>query len=119
MKTKTQGANNRYPKELYQWYVEHGVCWGCKKAAAEAGRVYCGLCQRRNRARRAKNDPGNAKNNARMMAVREARKAQGICVRCGANPAVEGHVRCQACLKKQREYEMVRRIGKKLKAGTL
>lgn len=33
----------------------------------------------------------------------ENRKAQGICVSCGKNPAKENHTKCEGCLAKDRK----------------
>ena len=38
----------------------------------------------------------------------ESRKAAGLCVDCGAKPALPGHVRCAECAQAMREYSALR-----------
>ena len=35
---------------------------------------------------------------------RERRRLLGICLQCGKNPAVDGRVRCAACIEKRRDH---------------
>lgn len=58
-------------------------------------------CPRCAEYRRTHAKPHSADNRARYMAYRE----HGICVTCGATWAEPGHVRCKACMEKQRAFQ--------------
>lgn len=102
----------------YRWYVEHGICWGCKKTYAEAGRIYCRACASRVKAKRARNDPGGERNKAYTKAWRDRLRAEGLCIDCGRQ-AKKGCVRCARCLKRGKEYNQVRRIRERIVKRTL
>ncbi len=95
-----------------------GLCTTCGESPAAPGRVSCEPCLERRRASdRAKYAAGKAAGKlyggadpevrrraarARSKRRREAWREAGLCVRCGAPPAVEDGTICTPCLEKRR-----------------
>ena len=71
-------------KEEYQFFKSRGICTHCKHEKAEHGKTLCLACKMQNREYKKKYDP--EKMRARDKANREYRKANGLCVNCGARP---------------------------------
>ena len=112
------GRRSQTPKAireraLREWYAEHGICVSCGQADAEPGRTQCGACARKALARVKKWDPDGSKHRQNMQALREERKARGLCVDCGL-PAGK-YIRCAACRQKHRETYRLGEIRKRLK----
>ena len=103
-----------YHRELYRWCVAHGVCAYCRTAYAEPGRVYCTRCAQRNRALLERRDPGRERRKSYNRQWKQKKMAEGLCVNCGTRPAEEGHTRCPACARKNRESDLVRRIRQRI-----
>ena len=96
--------------------VAQGLCPKCGKQPPAPGRQLCEPCgEKTNRASRARDarlraagmprrDPERARQYERERARREteARRAAGICTKCGQTPAVEGRASCEPCLEQRR-----------------
>ena len=93
-----------------------GLCPRCGEAEPAPGRSLCDTCaEQRNKASRARDawlraagmprrDPQRAREYERERARREteARRAAGLCTKCGQSPAVEGRASCEPCLEERR-----------------
>lgn len=80
-----------------------GVCVDCGVREPVPGRKRCAECiERRN------NTDAHVKEVERLNQLKESRKANGLCIRCG-NPVAPGHRRCEKCMAYMRDY------GKKLR----
>ena len=104
-------------RDLYLYYSENGICVKCGQAFSLAGHVLCGDCTKKANMAQKKYDPDGSKKRTRMKALREQRKAEGICAVCGKNPVEPPHVSCPKCLEIGRERELLKRIRKKIKKG--
>ena len=96
--------------------VAQGLCPKCGKRPPAPERQLCEPCgEKTNRASRARDarfraaglprrDPERARQYERERARREveARRAAGLCTKCGQAPAVEGRASCEPCLEKRR-----------------
>lgn len=102
-------------RESYRWYTGNGICWRCKTAYAEPGRIYCKSCKRRIHAMQERRDPGRVKRNAYNAERRARLKAAGLCVECGKIKAVEGKTRCFTCERKIEESRQKWEITQKIK----
>lgn len=78
--------------DTQHWLHDRQFCIGCKSKDADtiAGRWYCRKCADERNAKY-KHEPAKDK------AVRDERRAKGICTRCGLRPADEGFVTCTKC----------------------
>ena len=101
--------------ELYEWYKDHGICPGCRKAWADPGKVYCGPCYRKRQYSNERSDPGRVKRNAYDKERKARLKAEGICVGCGKKPAMEGRLKCQKCQTKQNESNKAWRVRERIR----
>ena len=81
-------------KEDYQFFKSMGICTHCKKEKAEKGRILCLACKMKNREYSKKYVPEKIKE--RDKENREYRKANGLCVNCGARPQQHGLI-CNKC----------------------
>lgn len=81
-------------KEEYQFFKSKGICTHCKKEKAEKGKILCLACKMQNREYKKKYDADKIR--ARDKAKREYRKANGLCVNCGARPQQHGLI-CNKC----------------------
>ena len=98
---------------------EAGLCLRCGKSEPVPERTLCASCnEKQNRAGRARDarlraegkprrDPAQAKLYERERSRREraARTAEGLCGRCGKEPAAPGRSSCEPCLEKRRETD--------------
>ena len=91
-----------YSKEAYHYYKEHGICVYCKQADAAPGRTKCLNCisltaeKRRERDSKLSDEEReerNRKKRERGKALREYRKANGLCLTCG-KPVYKNYSRC-------------------------
>lgn len=90
-------------RDAYRYLREEGICVRCAKAPADAG-SRCAACKARdeeNKRRREEREGGEPKSRPyeyeRYQKKRyDARKAAGLCVRCGKAPADAGTC-CAAC----------------------
>ena len=106
-----KAVKDRARRELY---AGRGICVSCGQADAEPGRRYCPSCARKALARVKKWDPDGSKRRVNAKALREARKAKGLCINCG-KPADGIHIRCPGCQRKHRESNQVYEIRKRVK----
>lgn len=74
--------NRSYQRGLHRRRIERGLCGVCGKPAP-CGRKTCESCA--------------ARAGAVMLATREKRKAEGMRIRCGCDPAEPPHVTCADC----------------------
>ena len=81
-------------KEEYQFFKSRGICTHCRHEKAEHGKTLCLSCKMQNRAYKKKYDLEKIR--ARDKANREYRKANGLCVNCGARPQQHGLI-CNKC----------------------
>ena len=102
--------------------IAAGQCPRCGTVPPAPERSVCDSCaEKRNRASRARDarlraegkprrDPAHARAYERERSRRErtARRADGICTRCGKAPAVEGRTSCEPCLEQRRASDRVK-----------
>lgn len=76
---------------------------GKRDAYTEAGRLYCAECRARaNELQRGMSADQKAHKAAGEKALREARKAAGICPKCGKREITPGYLTCDICRSKNR-----------------
>ena len=99
--------------------IEAGLCVGCGRTEPLPERRLCAPCnEKRNAASRARDarlkaegrprrDMARAREYERERSRREraARTAEGLCGRCGKEPAAPGRSSCEPCLEKRRETD--------------
>ena len=99
--------------------IEAGLCPRCGKQPPAPERSTCEPCAaKRNAAGRTRDarlreegkprrDPIKARvyERERTRREREQRRAKGICIRCGEQPAAPGRASCEPCLEKRREAD--------------
>ena len=100
-------------KELVKMYKDNGICPRCK-SWAEPGKVYCAACMRKVIYRQRERDPTGEMRRAYNRERRARLKAAGMCTYCGKKKAVEGHVLCEACKRKNSESQKVYKMRKRL-----
>lgn len=89
------------------WYNEHGICRDCGQREVEPNTQLCFECAER-KYKKAKEyyknnrDEINEKNKRRSREKYAARKASGICVKCGKRKALENKTLCIDCYVKKR-----------------
>jgi len=112
---KCRARDRELKRRQSQYYIrkEKGMCVSCGARAARAGKVLCSRCAMRSRNYSKARDPGWAKQRA----MREARKAAGLCVDCG-KPS-EGLARCSRCREMRHESVLKYRIMKKIREGKI
>ena len=147
---RAAGIPRRDPKKTREYERERnrrvaearraeGICTSCGNAPAAAGRVTCEPCLEQRRADdRARYAAGKAAGKpygganpetkrraarARHQRRKQAWRAAGLCVNCGASPEVEGAASCDSCKEKRRargrrKYAERRAAGLCTKCGT-
>lgn len=100
-------------REDYVWYKSKGYCVNCRKEKTLPNHVLCKDCYARNRRNsiawhknHPETDEQKKKRNQRQKEVRAERVKNGLCAYCGKRPKVENKSGCDACLKKQRDYQL-------------
>lgn len=78
-------------KAMYYERKEAGMCVRCGKTWAEPGKVCCQKCLDMGKIEKKRYDPNGEKHRA----LRDYRKANGLCIDCG-RPS-EGRTRCRRC----------------------
>jgi predicted amidophosphoribosyltransferase len=106
----------KHSRELRRWYKEHGICTQCGAGWADYPHVRCPDCMKKDRAYGKKFDPDGSKHRVANRDRREARKAAGLCIDCGA-PADGGITQCKSCAEKRRESVRMYRLRQKVKEG--
>ena len=91
-----------YAKERYKWLKAHGVCVECGQQDAAPGRARCLVCNDKKneisiRYHYAHREELLAKKRVREKALREERKAAGLCPICGKHEPEQGYVNCPYC----------------------
>ncbi len=107
--------------------VAAGQCPRCGERPPLPERSLCSICaERRNRASRARDarlreagqprrDPRRARayEHERSRRQSDARREEGLCLRCGAAPPADGRMSCEPCLRKRRAEDRAKyRAGK-------
>ena len=101
-------------RERRKWYAARGICVSCGSAWAEPGHTQCEKCRADARRNCKKYDPDGGKHRAYVKALRDERRAAGLCIDCGS-PAEAGQARCPACAKKHREGNRLCSMRKRMK----
>lgn len=106
-------SNNRKYNRIYSKLrraslKDVGLCTVCGKVEPEPGFLQCSTCrERKNEKVRAWPEEKKRKRldqiNASKKALRDKRKAAGICTECGLFPAEFNHTMCEICLEKKRK----------------
>lgn len=95
---------NQESLESYNWYKAHRICVRCNNAPAVDGLVTCQACREAVNARHRFWYAGltpeeKAERSAIKKAVREARRAAGLCTRCGREREDKQFLTCRRCRK--------------------
>ena len=103
-----------YEQEVYAWRKAHNMCGRCGHEKAEEGSVFCSKCkvEGQERARNYyRNMPADKKRELldRKKAVRDERKAKGLCMRCG-KPVYKNFVLCKEHHYKANEYRQKKKV---------
>ena len=98
---------NQESLESYNWYKAHRICVRCNNAPAVDGLVTCQACREAVNARHRFWYAGltpeeKAERSAIKKAVREARRAAGLCTRCGREREDKQLLTCEHCRKKDK-----------------
>lgn len=104
-------------KVFYQMRKHAGVCPKCGKedAFTMAGRTMCADCAERARVNmecRRSNPEKRAAICKSVQKLKQSRKDAGLCPDCGGSP-MQGHVKCVACVRRDRAYKRKHRGGPK------
>lgn len=104
---------NQESLESYNWYKAHHVCVRCRSVSATDGFVTCQECREtmneKRRIRYAALTPEQkAELSAKKKAVREARRAAGLCPRCGREREDPNLLTCERCRRGDRERKCKR-----------
>lgn len=109
-----KNADNPYEgKPLYYWRKERKLCVVCGKERARKNRVSCAECAARDTERkRGKAIPKERidRNKETQKVLYEARKAAGLCTRCGRR-ALPDKTQCGLCRAKNQECARKRRLA--------
>lgn len=111
---EARAKQNAAHREMYHWYVEHGICTRCGEQAVP-GRTLCAKCKRKQRKYLDKADPDRSKHRQYNRDRRARLKAEGKCTWCGKADAIEGQTLCPQCKKKMDETRTVYAIRKRIK----
>ena len=103
-----------YNHERREWYKEHGICNQCGARPAEIDRTLCAECQKLQKARQLRYDPGRLMSTEKRREIRAKRYAAGLCADCGKRPHRVGRKTCEICAKKKRDRDMDRRVRRRL-----
>ncbi len=89
---------------------------GKRDAYTESGRLYCADCRERaNELHRVVTDEQKARKAAGEKALREKRKSEGICPKCGKRAISAGYLCCDVCRAKNRNRMRKVRAATKMK----
>ena len=126
-RAKEYGRERR--RRLYEERISAGLCSKCGRAPARPDRTTCEACARKHRDRdkirhvRAKakgllyggRDPEAKRKSGRKSSRRrtEARKAAGLCIRCGHGRPEDGRSMCEPCRENRRQARKARRLERK------
>jgi hypothetical protein len=102
---------------IKQWYIEHHICYVCRRENAEPNKQMCWECAEKSRVfQRKKYHQNRAANIADSSQRRRERKAKrlelGLCVECGKRPHDEGHKTRIYCRRKELRLQKERRQQK-------
>ena len=93
----------------YQWYKAHNICPCCCSNRPEPGKVYCEICniKRKQQQKQTRNRPDyKQKKKVSEQKLREERKKNNRCVRCGGIKFKDDKKYCDVRLVKFREWRM-------------
>lgn len=97
-----------------------GICTCCGTRKARAGKILCEECSEKAKAyKQANHDKIMEQERENYNARKERRNKQGICVKCGKRPSVQGKQYCAVCASKHSERSRERRIKLGLMASDL
>ena len=98
-------------KERREWYLSHGICPRCGRHDLQKSYKLCLECRMKDNERHRGKPISDEVRKYRAESnreLREKRKAEGICVRCGKRKTDGKHINCAICraakTAKQREY---------------
>ena len=117
MSEYAKAAHRRADHERYAWLKEHGICVKCGQNYADAGHVTCVNCYKKYKEWRQRTDPDGSVQRERERSRRERLRAEGLCLWCGKNKAVNGRTLCVACKGKYKDTQTVYNIHKRLSKG--
>ena len=107
MRTHPEAAERKRAsaRATYAWYREHGICVHCHQRNAVEGHSQCEVCREDARARwRKHRSEYNAMSRDSKRRSYTRNKEQGLCVRCGKEPAIAGQCMCAPCRDRFRKY---------------
>ena len=100
--SKCLEALNEDSRATREFYLSASICPICRTNNIFEGEKSCPECK-------AKFAMINANRKEYLQEINKSRyerlKQEGICVRCGKEPAAEGHVTCETCMEKRRAKE--------------
>ena len=103
-------------RELREWYKSKGICNQCGRTWAEPGKVLCKTCQKRSFASQKRRDPDGEQHKQYVKALRDERRAKGLCIDCGA-PNDGIHTRCKRCVAKRQESNRIYKLRRRIREG--
>lgn len=111
-----KAQRNAYARECYHWYVDHGICPKCRKNNLQAGYKRCLQCRMKdNESHRGKliTEERRKYQAEYNRMLREKRKAECICTRCGKRKTDGKHSTCAVCraIKRSEQAEYNRKQG--------
>lgn len=107
-------AHERYMRENREFFRAHGMCTTCgaTDAYTMAGRWLCSDCtDRQNQYRAEYREKNREKLRADDRNRRAARKAAGLCVKCGRDMEGDRHSKCASCRAWEAAYRRSKRIN--------
>ena len=107
----------QYNKERREWLKSIGMCVHCGKQKAEEGRVLCGDCTYKNNEHKSnryysltteQKDKINEKRRKNSKLLRDKRRLNGECTKCGHKLPDTTYKTCWECRQKQKKTTKVR-----------
>lgn len=89
-------------QERRKWYIDNGICPRCGHRELQEGYKMCLECRTADNERRRERYKPVYGQSERHKALREKRKAQGLCPICGKRKPSDGKVNCNVCLAKNK-----------------
>lgn len=113
-KEKKAAWSKVYNKRRRAWYKSRFICVQCGAADAEPARTLCKECAQKQKRNTEKSDPGRRRDYANTVKRKADRYAAGLCTNCGKRPHRDGFKTCEYCAKKQREWDMNKRVKRRI-----
>lgn len=100
----------QYKKELNETYIKYGLCGYCHKERIYGDEKTCPECRAKSsikntKYRKTHREELNIKQRERYKIVRDYRKENGLCTKCGKTKASPGKVTCARCREKNNEQK--------------